>query len=526
MKSIYSILCLAFLLGPGPVCAGSVKDLPDGTTVVTVECWRLPDKSRTDTLTKADVAVLREFVRRWMEGWEETLPDGTVKRHPSIYEQRYRARYEADPATYGRHDWSKVELRLDDSWIRHKELKGTDMRGVGQLAMEKGKSADVVYVTFRHSDAYIKNGFLYPLDKPEDGYLSAMTKEERDFAIHGNLWPVIKRRGPEGNEHVWAMPFGGVLGRVMLYRKDLLDGAGIPYPTNEWTWEDFLVACKKLTNPAEGTYGVRFGRGNSESWFWTSFLWSAGGEVQVHDAERDEWRFAFDSRAAAVALEFYNRLCCERWVDGTGRERRGYAFREPEGGAKWSAGEIGFWAMYINDRVLGRIDPEVTGMVALPWGYPDRNGKRHRGGELNCRLFALSSSTKSPVVRDAAWEYIRFYESKDAVRIRIQAMVDGGLGRLVNPRYLRLFGHEELVAQVPKGWEEAYKIAIATGKAAPHGRNCMYAYYLMTKPINKAEELARKGKLPTDWGERLALLRVLLRQAVAEANAWEPPQRP
>ena len=42
---------------------------------------------------------------------------------------------------------------------------------------------DVLYVNFRKSDNYIQNSFLYPLDKPDDGYLTAMTQDEIDFRI-------------------------------------------------------------------------------------------------------------------------------------------------------------------------------------------------------------------------------------------------------------------------------------------------------------------------------------------------------
>jgi multiple sugar transport system permease protein len=122
------------------------------------------------------------------------------------------------------------------------------------------------------------------------------------------------------------------------------------------------------------------------------------------------------------------------------------------------------------------------------------------------------------VVRDAAWEYIRFHGSEDAVRIRTRIMVEGGLGRFVNPRYLRLFGYEDLIRLAPKGWEETFEIAIETGKPEPYGRNCQLVYHQMTKPMEKAEELALEGKLPEDREERLRVMQRLLEAGVTEAN--------
>ncbi|MDX9979146.1 MAG: extracellular solute-binding protein [Lentisphaeria bacterium] len=496
--------------------AGYVEELADGTTVVHVKCWQLPDPTRTDTKTRADVAVVREFIRRYSEGWEETLEDGTVKRHPSIFEQRYRARYEADPVKYGRRDWSRVQIELE-------QFSGITIEGMGMdsgplMAIAGGVAPDILYVNFRQSDTYIQEGFLYPLDKPEDNYLGSLTEEEKAFAIHPKVWPVIRRRGPSGREQVWALPFGGVLGKVILYRKDLLDAAGVAYPSNDWTWEDFLEACKKLTDPAKGTYGVRFGKGSSESWYWVTFLWSAGGEAMSYDAAQDQWRAAFASRAGAMALDFYTQLCSEPWVDETGRDRFGYAFKETEGGQKWDLGQIGFYPDYIDEKLFSTINPDITGMVAVPLGYPDENGVRHRGGELNSRMQGLFADIKDPVVRDAAWEFLRFHESKDAVRIRTRIMVEGGLGRFVNPQYLRLFGYEDMIRLAPQGWEETFEVAIDSGKPEPYGRNCQLVYHVMTKPMNEAEELAKAGRLPEDREERLALMQRLLEKGVAEAN--------
>jgi multiple sugar transport system substrate-binding protein len=39
---------------------------------------------------------------------------------------------------------------------------------------------------------------------------------------------------------------------VLLYNKDLFDKAGIPYPNNNWKWEDLRNAAKKLTKNNNG----------------------------------------------------------------------------------------------------------------------------------------------------------------------------------------------------------------------------------------------------------------------------------
>ncbi len=126
---------------------------------------------------------------------------------------------------------------------------------------------DILYVNFRKSDTYIRHGFLYPLDKAEDPYLSRMTAAERAFRIHPKIWPVIHRKGPKGNRQVWALPYGGAIGKVLIYRRDLFDQHQLPYPNAYWTWDDLIAASKKMTDPARETYGLQLGRGKHESWY-------------------------------------------------------------------------------------------------------------------------------------------------------------------------------------------------------------------------------------------------------------------
>ena len=488
-------LGLALLAGPLTTRAGRIEEKEDGQTVIHLKLWNLPDPTRTDTGTLADDAAVKEFRRRF----------------PKIFAERYRDKYEADPDTYGRHDWRNVAIELHRFSGITLEASGMDSGPL--MAIAGGVSPDVIYVNFRQSDTYVQQGFLYPLDNPEDNYVTGMTQEEKDFHIHEKIWPVIRRKGPNNDVHVWAVPYGGVLGKVMLYRKDLLDAAGVPYPKNDWTWDDFYDACRKITDPEQGRYGVRFGRGKSESWYWVTFLWSAGGEAMVYYEEEDEWRAEFDSREAAVALEFYTRMCTEEWKDKNGKKRFGYAYKDTDASQKWELGQIGFMASYIDEKLFATVNPDITGMVPVPLGPTGG-----RGAELNSRMQGIFAGVEDRVIRDAAWEYLRFISCKDAVEIRTKIMVEGGLGRFVNPRYLRLFGYEDLIRLAPKGWEECFNIAIDTGKPEPYGRNCQLVYFVMTKPMIRAEQLGMDGDLPEDYEARVDVMQKLLADGVAEAD--------
>jgi multiple sugar transport system permease protein len=254
-------------------------------------------------------------------------------------------------------------------------------------------------------------------------------------------------------------------------------------------------------------------RGVEESYHWLGFLWSAGGDVMRYDAGSDEWSACFATDAGARALDFYVRLLAEPWRDRHGALRFGYVTRE-SASRKWSMGQVAFIQAYIDTQMFQSINPDLIGMVAVPKG-PDGM----RGGEINAKMRGLYSGIKEVAVRDAAWEYMRFTSSRDANRIRTGVMVEGGLGRFVNPQYLREFGYDDIIRFAPEGWEDTYRIAMASGRPEPYGRNCQAIYRYLSAPIHEAENMLLKNKLPHDESARLDILKKML--VTAEKNANE-----
>ncbi len=468
----------------------------DGKTVIHLKIFELPDPTRTDASTRAEATIVREFTRQF----------------PKVFAERYAAKAKAHPEIYGRHNWDSVTVEpFQSTGIRLERMEMDLLPIAGRMA------PDVLYVNFRKSDTYIRQNFLYPLDKPEDGYFTSLSDDEKKLRIHPKIFPVMNRRGPHGERHIWTMPYGDPLGRVMTYRKDLFDAAGVAYPTADWTWDDLLAACRKLTDPARGIYGCFFGRNQHESWYWITFLWSAGGEVMTYDDAKDEWRIDFDSPRGVEALDFYTRLCTEPWTDAQGKQRRGYVYKDSSSAAvmnKWLNGEIGISLYdYIDERFYSTLNPDVTGVAPVPKGpHGDR------GAELNSKMMGIFSGVKERAVRDAAWEYIRFYQSRDAIILKTKILADAGLGRFINPAYLELAGLSDLNRTAPPGWNETFRIALETGKPEPHGRNSNMAYNLMTEPIHEAEELALTDKLPTNQSDRIATLTMILKTAGDKAR--------
>jgi multiple sugar transport system permease protein len=469
---------------------GGYIERKNGKTIIHVTVSHLPDPTNVATNVRADVAVVRKF----------------RKEFPKIFAKKYKATYKANPEKYGDYNWDNVEISLD-------RFSGINVEGVENdlLAIAGDMAADILYINFRKSDNYISNGFIQPLDR----YFKELTPEQIKQRVHSKILPVCRRKGPDGKMHWWTMPYGGLLGKVLIYRKDLFDENGVPYPDKNWTWKDLYDACRKISDPEKGIYGIRFARGKHESWQWITFLWSAGGKIMTYDKKKDSWMCTFDSEAGIKALDFYTQLCTEIWRDKNDKLRSGYVYKDPsQATAKWDRGEIAMMFDYIEETLLSRIRPEVTGMAPVPLGPTGI-----RGGEINSRMYGLYSQIKSPVICDAAWEYMFYYDSEPAQRLRTKIMVEGGMGKFLNPKYLKKFGYNEILKLVPQGWQEAFRIAIETGQPEPYGKNSNFAYGEMSKPLQTAAEMAYNDELaPVGTPERHEQLKEIITEACAYAN--------
>lgn len=110
----------------------------------------------------------------------------------------------------------------------------------------------------------------------------------------------IFRSGPA----VYALP-KGYTPMVVVYNKTLFDRAGLPYPTDDWTWDDFLRVAKALTRDTDGDgkidqWGAAYDR---RVFLWIPWVWSGGGDVLCPDGTRASG--CLDSPATIEAIRWF-----------------------------------------------------------------------------------------------------------------------------------------------------------------------------------------------------------------------------
>jgi multiple sugar transport system substrate-binding protein len=87
---------------------------------------------------------------------------------------------------------------------------------------------------------------------------------------------------------------------AIVYNKKLFDDAGLSYPSEDWTWDDFRSAARALTDPSKQQFGWAYPADASEDtvWHWEAMLWEAGGDILT----ADNTKAAFNSPEGLKAL--------------------------------------------------------------------------------------------------------------------------------------------------------------------------------------------------------------------------------
>ncbi|GAB2701431.1 ABC transporter substrate-binding protein [Paenibacillus thermoaerophilus] len=178
-----------------------------------------------------------------------------------------------------------------------------DTRLITQLSGDSGP--DLFWISAQRAAQFSAEGALlditdrlkgssHPAGKTDDYYESSLQPFTHNGKIYGLPW--------------LQQP-------VMMYvNKSLFDKAGIKYPDETWTWDQFLDAATKLTKDSSGKHAGEpgFDRNNIVQWGFTvngwppvqMFIWQNGGEVISEDLKSSP----IDSPEAIRAFKFYADL--------------------------------------------------------------------------------------------------------------------------------------------------------------------------------------------------------------------------
>lgn len=152
-----------------------------------------------------------------------------------------------------------------------------------------GNAPDILYIN-EWVPALATRNVLMPLDD--------LIAQDSEFNLDEFYEGLID--GNRYEEHIYALP-QEVSPHAIYYNKDLFDKAGLPYPSDDWTQEEFIETALALTNPSEKQYGFLLEHGYGPALGW---VYRNGGNIFNEDGTKT----ALDSNEALRAFEFMTEI--------------------------------------------------------------------------------------------------------------------------------------------------------------------------------------------------------------------------
>ncbi len=152
-----------------------------------------------------------------------------------------------------------------------------------------GAAPDIVFATVdTFVDFYTKDAFLN---------LKPFIDEDADFDLNNFFSSIVERFSVNGG--IYCIPRDVAPFACVYYNKDLFDAAGVPYPKDNWDWNDLLKTAQQLTQTDEMGRVTQYG---FFTWAWMNFIYSNGGNL-VNDI-RKPTALTLDQPESLEALQF------------------------------------------------------------------------------------------------------------------------------------------------------------------------------------------------------------------------------
>jgi multiple sugar transport system substrate-binding protein len=252
-----------------------------------------------------------------------------------------------------------------------------------------GRPPDLFLLNYRFYGQFADKGQLEPIEE---------RLAESDAFEEGDFYP----------QALDAFRFDGKLSclpqnissLVVYYNKALFRKAGLPLPSGEWTWQEFVDTAVKLTDRDRGQYGV----GVEPSLIRIApFVWSNGGDLVRDDLSG----FALHEPAAREPLRqfmllhtAYGAIPSEEEVEAEDDESR------------FMNGRLG---MILSSR---RSTPAFRTIKAFDWDVAPLPRFKEQAGILHSDAYCLTKGSEN---KDAAWRFVEFALGREGQEITARA---------------------------------------------------------------------------------------------------------
>ena len=221
-------------------------------------------------------------------------------------------------------------------------------------------------------------------EEPLNGYIEASGYDLSGFAGIESNYAV------DGEQY--ALPFRSDFW-VLYYNKNLFDAAGVEYPTNDMTWEEYAELAKQMTG--DDVFGTHY-----HTWLSAVVNWDVcDGENTLIDGDYSDLAYfyqLYQDLEDAGACMAYDELKAAGLHYSAAFENGNVAMLP-----------MGYWfvSTLINDRNEGKYDFD-WGIVSVP--HKDGVAAGSSFGNLTGAMINAKSDDK-----DLAWEYISWLAGEE-----------------------------------------------------------------------------------------------------------------
>jgi multiple sugar transport system substrate-binding protein len=271
---------------------------------------------------------------------------------------------------------------------------------------------------------------------------------------------------------IYALPFRSDIW-ILYYNKDLFDKAGVAYPTNDMTWEQYDALARQLTSGegADKVYGTHY-----HTWRST---------VQLPTVQ--------DGKNTVIATDYsfmkpYYDMVVAMQSDG---------IIQDYGSLK--AGNVHYSGVFKNQQVamlpmgswfIGTmIAAQDKGETNFNWGiakYPHPEGVAAGTTAGTLTSLAINANSKN---KDAAWDFIKFYSGVEGAKVLAGT---GNLPAIRTPEVLQAYAS---VKGVPAEASEALQTATVRLELPLHAR-----VGAVEQILNEEHELIMTSSVSVDEG--------------------------
>ncbi|MBN1563565.1 MAG: sugar ABC transporter substrate-binding protein [Anaerolineae bacterium] len=292
------------------------------------------------------------------------------------------------------------------------DLASADYGDVINVRLSGGDDTDIITVKdIPQYAAMLTRGQVIPLND----YIDAAGI---DLSMYSGAAEELTYEGS-----IYGMPFRSDIW-IMYYNKDIFDAAGVDYPANDITWDEFDALARQVTSGsgADKIYGALFH-------VWRSCVQLATVQDGMNSVISTDYSFM---------APMYNMV--------TAMQKDGIA---PDYGEQ-RAGNIHYSGPFLNGQVamlpmgswfIGRmVSDKEAGVYDFDWGvtaFPHPDGVEV--GTTAGTLTSLAINDKSDN-KDAAWDFVQFYSGVEGAKV---LAATGNLPAVRTPEVLEVFASRD-----------------------------------------------------------------------------------